>query len=78
MSTYRPIPCQIYAELELAIMHRVWLRLAWTSPAGSTRLEQVLPVDLLTRAGEEFLLARTRHDQPLEIRLDRIRGFAPL
>lgn len=75
---YRPIPCQMYAELEIAIMHQVQLRLAWHTTDGQTRLDQILPVDLLTRAHEEFLLAEDSAGAPLEIRLDYISGFTPI
>lgn len=78
MKTYRPISCQMYAELELANMHQIQMRMAWTLPDGESRLGRILPTDLRTRAGEEFLLAQDSHGQPLEIRLDRIASFTPL
>lgn len=78
MKTYRPISCQMYAELELAIMHQIRMRMAWSLPDGNTQLDQILPIDLRTQAGEEFLLAENSHGQPLEIRLDRIANFTPL
>lgn len=75
---YRPIPCQMYAELEVAILHRIRMRMAWRTGDGKTRVEQLLPVDLRTRNHEEFLLAEDSHGESLEIRLDRIARFTPL
>jgi Rho-binding antiterminator len=75
---YRPIPCQMYAELEVAIMHQIRLRLAWHTTDREARLEQVLPVNLRTREREEYLLAEDSGGHVLEIRLDRISRFTPL
>lgn len=76
---YRPIPCETYAELEVAIMQGSRLRIAWRDADGQYRLSVLLPLDLRTRLGEEFLVAHVppRRDE-LEIRLDRIRRFVPL
>jgi Rho-binding antiterminator len=78
MSEYRPISCQRYAELEVAIVHQLPLRMAWHTPDGGCRVEQLLPTDLRSREHEEFLLAEDSRGDPLEIRLDRIARFAPL
>lgn len=75
---YRPIPCQMYAELEVAIMHQIRIRMAWHTAEGKARLEQVLPVDLCTREQEEYLLAEDCRGHPLEVRLDRISRFTPI
>lgn len=77
-TTYRPIPCQMYSELELAIMHQIQLRMAWHTVDGRSRLDQILPLDLQTRAHEEFLLAEDSAGEPLEIRLDYISRFTPI
>lgn len=78
MSDYRPIPCQIYAELEVAILHQVRLRVAWREDDGRQRLEPLRPTDLNTRNHAEYLLARDSQGRDLEIRLDRITRFEPL
>jgi transcriptional antiterminator Rof (Rho-off) len=78
MTDYQPIPCHIHAELEVAIMHQIRMRVAWHTIDGKTRMEQLLPVDIRAREQEEFLLAEDSHGYPLEIRLDRIARFAPL
>lgn len=78
MKDYRPIPCQRYAELEVAVMHQVRLRVAWHTTDGKLRMEQLRPTDLRTRAHEEFLIVEDSRGRPLEIRLDRISRFSPL
>lgn len=68
----------MYAELEVAILHQIRMRMAWHTIDGKTHLERMLPVDLRTRDHEEFLLVEDSHGKPLEIRLDRIARFIPL
>jgi Rho-binding antiterminator len=72
MTDYRPIPCALYSQYELAILHRSTLRLRWRDGDGVTHLETLAPEDLETRSGEEFLLARNIAGEPLRVRLDRI------
>ena len=45
---YTPISCASYSELELAIMHKQWLRVAWKEH-GADHVESLLPLDLETR-----------------------------
>ncbi|MGD8430645.1 MAG: Rho-binding antiterminator, partial [Ectothiorhodospiraceae bacterium] len=66
--------CERYAELELAIMRRHRLRVAWRDP-GRQRVGPLQPRDLVTRNHEEFLIADTDDGRRLEIRLDRIIRF---
>ena len=75
---YRPIACDIYSEYELAIMQRRKLRLSWCAPDGELHMAMLLPLDLLTRNGEEFLIARSLDGQDLRLRLDWISHCAPL
>jgi transcriptional antiterminator Rof (Rho-off) len=72
MSEYTPVDCGSYARYELAILRRHRLRLTWRDPAGLTRIETVRPLDLQTRAGEEFLLIEDSAGRKARIRLDRI------
>ena len=72
MSDYTPIDCGRYSEYELAIMRKWKLRIGWRDAQGMTHVETVLPCDLQTRQGEEFLILETRAGQRLEIRLDQI------
>jgi Rho-binding antiterminator len=72
MSDYTPIDCALYSEYELAIMRRWKLRIGWKDEAGLSHVETLLPVDLQTRQGEEFLIAETVAGERLVIRLDQI------
>ena len=78
MTDYRRISCQRYAELEVAIVHQLPLRMAWHTPDGGCHIEQLRPCDLRSREHEEFLLAENSRGDAIEIRLDRIARFAPL
>ncbi len=72
---YTPIDCSSYSEYELAIMHGKRLRVSWRDAEGSPRIEVLVPVDLRTRQGEEFLVATDHFGAQREIRLDRILGY---
>jgi Rho-binding antiterminator len=72
MTDYRPIACEIYERYERAIMHRERLRLRWRDAAGLTHLETVVPTDLETQAGEEFLVGHTLGGEARRVRLDKI------
>ncbi len=69
---YQPIGCDIYSEYELAIMHRTHLRLHWRDAAGLHHLALLLPRDLETCQGEEFLHAEDSAGERYRIRLDYI------
>lgn len=74
--TYRPISCDVYSRLELAIMHRERLRLTWRE--GNVFFAQlILPTDLETRSGEEFLHCRLPSGDTVRIRLDHIDRMEP-
>ncbi len=75
---YTPVSCDIYSRYELAILRRQWLRLAWSGPGGTPRLERLQPRDLVTRRGAEYLVARSRSGVTRVMRLDRIRSAEPL
>ncbi len=68
---YRPISCEQHSAYELAIMHGQKLRLSWRDEDGQAFDQVVLPVDLQTRNGREYLLVR-RGEETLSIRLDDI------
>jgi transcriptional antiterminator Rof (Rho-off) len=76
-SDYQPITCASYDIYEIAITRRQRLQLVWNAD-GVDHTQSVLPTDMETRAGEEFLLARDAHNNPLKIRLDKIRKVIPL
>lgn len=72
MTDYTPIDCESYSEYEAAIVRHMRLRLSWRQPSRQLRIEVVRPVDLKTGHREEFLLAKTRDRNRLELRLDQI------
>jgi len=77
-SDYHPIPCETYAELEVAILHGTRLRVCWMTETGDLCLSSLLPIDLRVYQREEFLVAQDPLQFKLHIRLDRIRRFAPI
>ena len=74
---YQPIACASYDVYESAITLRRRLQLVWNDE-GVERTQTVLPTNLETRAGEEFLIAHDVNNDPLKIRLDKIRKAIPL
>jgi Rho-binding antiterminator len=73
---YRPISCDTYSELEVAILHHTRLHLTWHD--GNVCFTQaVMPVDLETQAGEEFLHVVLGSGERMRIRLDRIEHIQP-
>lgn len=73
MSEYKPIDCGQHGEYELAIMHRKQLDLCWHATDGEC-CECVLPLDIVVRNHEEFLLVKNEAGDELEIRLDWIKA----
>ena len=78
MNAYRPIACETYAELELAILRRKALRIGWRDSDGRRHLAALWPRNLVTRNHEEYLVAEDTGGSRLEIRLDRIIQFGPI
>lgn len=72
MTDYQPISCDLHSEYELAIMHRTPLTLCWRGQDGLDHLETLLPQDLETRNGEEFLVVKNGAGEQFKVRLDRI------
>ncbi|QKT03325.1 transcriptional antiterminator, Rof [Ectothiorhodospiraceae bacterium 2226] len=72
---YVSMPCEQYAELELAIMHRERLRVAWRGDDGSSFVGLLDPRDLQTESGAEFLLGVLPDGKSVRLRLDHILGF---
>ena len=64
---YQPIPCDEHERLELAVLKRQWLDLRVD---GAT--QRLLPLDVYTRDGAEWLRAQTREGDVLTLRLDRL------
>lgn len=78
MTDYTPIDCGVYSEYELAIMRKWKLRISWRDTQRLTHIEVLLPRDLQTRCGEEFLIADSHNGDRLEIRLDQITEAKPI
>ena len=72
MTDYQPIACGLYSQFELAIMHRTPLTLSWHGNDGLSHLETLVPEDLQTCNGEEFLVARNGAGDLFRVRLDHI------
>ena len=72
MTDYLPIPCALYSRYETAILHRTSIRARWRDMHGVTHLEVLIPEDLVTREGEEFLVAHNTAGELRQVRLDRL------
>ena len=74
---YQPISCAHHDVYEIAILRRQRLRLVWRE--GDISYDDVvMPVDLKTHQGEEFLIAHSPTRDALKIRLDHIRQASPV
>ena len=78
MNDYTPIDCGLYSEYELAIIRRQRLRISWRGDDGLSHMAIVMPLDLQTRSGAEYLLARDHAGNTLDLRLDHIHDIQPL
>jgi Rho-binding antiterminator len=67
---YQPIACMQHERLEFSVLRRIMLELTY---AG--KRERVLPLDVATRNGAEWLKFRRADGSEEEIRLDRIESF---
>jgi transcriptional antiterminator Rof (Rho-off) len=73
MTDYTPIDCAAHSAYEIAILQKRPLRVSWRDPEhGQTRLETLMPIDLLTRNHEEFLVTETPAGKTRTLRLDHI------
>ncbi len=70
---YHPIPCADYSRYECAIVQHQQLRLAWYDKQHLLQLHTVRPLDLITRASEEFILLLDEENHQHQVRLDYIR-----
>ncbi len=76
---YHPIACAEHERLEFAVLRRLRLRLAWLrEDSHGPCIEEVLPVDVATRAGAEWLTIKRADGGTEEVRLDRIQSVAEL
>jgi Rho-binding antiterminator len=71
VSDYRPIACADHERLEFAALTRQWLDLNVTAGDHVGR-QRLLPQDVYTRDGAEWLLAETGSGEKLTVRLDSL------
>lgn len=67
---YQPIACMQHERLEFSVLRKIPLMLEY-----SGKRERVLPLDVATRHGAEWLKFRREDGSEAEIRLDRIAFF---
>ena len=75
---YTPIECGRYSELELAIMHKEFLKISFLGSGGIMHIETMRPVDLRTYKKAEFLIAVSLAGIHRVLRLDRLHRFEPI
>ncbi|HRK78315.1 MAG TPA: transcriptional antiterminator, Rof [Thiobacillus sp.] len=68
MSDYRPIACADHERLEFAALTRQWLELR----VDGAR-QRLLPLDVYTRDGAEWLDAQTESGDTVTLRLDTLK-----
>jgi Rho-binding antiterminator len=71
---YLPIACMQHERLEFSVLRRISLILKYRLE-GQDRVEKVMPLDMSTRDGAEWLKFRHEDSRVEEIRLDRIFSF---
>lgn len=69
---YQPVSCDLHSQYELAIMHKNTLCLTWDEAGELVTKTGIIPIDVQTKNKAEFLLAKTRDQDELIIRLDKI------
>jgi len=72
VSDYRPIACSDHERLEFAALKRQWLEVSVAAGERAGR-QRLLPLDVYTRDGAEWLLAETESGEQLTLRLDALR-----
>jgi len=72
MADYQSIECGLHSQYELAIMHQQKITLRWQDADKNIYDDTLLPIDLIAKDGEEFLIAKTNNGKQYKIRLDRI------
>ena len=66
---YQPIPCIQHERLEYAVLTRQWLDVEVDGT-----VQRLLPLDVYTREGAEWLKARNAAGETVTLRLDAL-GF---
>ena len=73
---YRPVACAFHESLEFAVLRRKPLRLRYATEAGAVEAV-VLPLDVATRDGAEWLTFRDPEGSTRTLRLDKILSSLP-
>ena len=68
MSDYQPIPCAQHERLEFAALAKQWLEVT----IGGGMAQRLLPLDVYTRDGAEWLKAQTGAGDVVTLRLDTL------
>jgi len=68
LSDYRPIACADHERLEFAALTRQWLEMRVDGA-----LRRLLPLDVYTRDGAEWLKAQTGAGDVVTLRLDTLK-----
>lgn len=71
MGDYQPIDCAQHEHLEYSVLRRIPLVIEYLLENKIER-ERVLPLDVLTRDGAEWLKFQRQDGTASELRLDRI------
>ncbi|MDR3394418.1 MAG: transcriptional antiterminator, Rof [Parasulfuritortus sp.] len=74
MSDYVPIACVAHERLEFAVLKRRRLHLVCLVAGDRVEIE-VMPLDVYTREGAEWMRARNDDGQEMTLRLDTILDF---
>ena len=69
MSDYQPIPCAQHERLEFAALTKQWLEVR----VEGSMAQRLLPVDVYTRDGAEWLQAQTAAGDVVTLRLDTLK-----
>ena len=72
MSDYRAIACADHERLEFAALTHQWLDVSVEAGDRASH-QRLLPLDVYTRDGAEWLLAETEAGERLTLRLDWLR-----
>ena len=65
--TYQPIACEMHSVLELAIMRAHGLEVVLDH-----HVQKILPIDIVTKDGAEFLIFLDQNNTKCEVRADKI------
>jgi Rho-binding antiterminator len=71
-NNYIPIACGLHENYQYAVLKGAPLDLCWRLENGQIRQARLVPLDVFTREGAEYLCAETVEGERHVIRLDRI------